>query len=69
MAPEEPLSWADRDPNKRLTINQDEILVWPEDDPELTEDTEQGCQLHRVFSVTESVLKEAFAKTVLNGTR
>ena len=69
MAPEEPLSWVDRDPNERLTINQDEILVWLEDDPELTEDTGQGCQLHRVFSVTESVLKEAFAKTVLNGTR
>ena len=69
MAPEDPLSWANRDPNERLAIDQDEILVWPEDDPELTEDTEQGCQLHRVSSVTESLLKETYAKTVPNGTR
>ena len=33
MAPKDPLSWADRDPNEHLAIDQDEILVWPEDNP------------------------------------
>ena len=67
LAPEGPLTWADRDPSERMAFDPDEVLLWPEEDPELTED--QGCQLHRVSTATESLLRESFAKTVPNGTR
>lgn len=59
--------WADRDVS---AFDPDELLVYPEDDPELIEtDEAQGCQLHRVSAATESQLKDVFAKTVPNGTR
>ena len=60
--------WADRDPDERLVCDPDEVLIWP-DDEDLSVHGEQGCQLHRVSPATESLLKEAFSKTVPNGTR
>ena len=60
--------WADRDPDERLVCDPDEILIWP-DNEDLSVQGEQGCQLHRVSTATESLLKEAFSKTVPNGTR
>ncbi len=41
-----PRHWADQE--HKATFNPDEVLIWPNDDPELSEaDGNQGCQLHQ----------------------
>ena len=53
-ASEGPVLCTDRDPEEALRADPGEVLVWPEDDPELNGD-DQGCQLHRVSTAMESL--------------
>ena len=58
-----------RGPNKQFIQDCNEIVRWPEDDKDLTNETDQGCLLFTVSTATESLLNDAFMKTVPNGTR
>ena len=63
--------WADRDPSTRFVPDPNEVLSWPDDGEDQPEDrdADQGCALFQVSSATESLLKDAFTRTVPNGTR
>ena len=71
-----PRLWADRPLNEPLP---DQPLVWPDEDEddrreergagEEAAEADDGCALHRVSAATETLLDEAFSKTVSNNTR
>ena len=54
--------WADSDPHERFVPDLNEILTWPDGG----DDAEQGCSLFHVSMEIESLLRDAFTKTVPN---